>query len=301
MAPPPDKRWWYTGQFYALFFLEKTLKVDAATVNIMIAIALALATPFFVFFGWLSDKIGRKPIIMTGCALAALTYFPLFNTLTEAANPALYRAQSSTPVLIVANQAECSFQFDLIGKNKFDARSCDVAKAYLAKASVSYENIEAPAGTVASIRIGNQIIPGVDTNAVTGDARKAAITAFQARTKAALTAVGYPAKADPAQVNKPLVVGVLFLLVLYVTMVYGPIAALLVELFPTRIRYTSMSLPYHIGNGWLGGFLPTTAFAMVAATGNIYYGLWYPVTVAVITLIAGLLFLPETFKRKLSD
>ena len=292
---------WYTGKFYALFFLEKTLKVDGATVNIMIAIALALATPFFVIFGWLSDKIGRKPIIMTGCALAALTYFPLFNALTEAANPALYRAQATAPVSIIANQDECSFQFDPIGKNKFDARSCDVAKAYLAKASVSYENIEAPAGTIASIRIGNQIIPGVDTNAVTGDAKKAAITAFQDRTKAALTAVGYPAKADPAQINKPLVVGILFLLVLYVTMVYGPIAALLVELFPTRIRYTSMSLPYHIGNGWLGGFLPTAAFAMVAATGNIYYGLWYPVTVAVITLVAGLLFLPETFKRKLSD
>ncbi|MCY7398092.1 MAG: MFS transporter [Sphingomonas bacterium] len=292
---------WYTGQFYALFFLEKTLKVDGATVNIMIAIALALATPFFVIFGWLSDKIGRKPIIMTGCALAALTYFPLFSALTQAANPALYRAQATAPVSIVANQDECSFQFDPIGKNKFDARSCDVAKAYLAKASVSYENIEAPAGTIASIRIGNQIIPGVDTNAVTGDAKKEAITAFQDRTKAALTAVGYPAKADPAQIDKPLVVGILFLLVLYVTMVYGPIAALLVELFPTRIRYTSMSLPYHIGNGWLGGFLPTTAFAMVAATGNIYYGLWYPVTVAVITLVAGLLFLPETFKRKLTD
>ena len=292
---------WYTGQFYALFFLEKTLKVDGATVNIMIAIALALATPFFIVFGWLSDKIGRKPIIMTGCALAALTYFPLFNALTQAANPALYQAQATAPVSIVANQDECSFQFDPIGKNKFDARSCDVAKAYLAKASVSYENIEAPAGTIASIRIGNQIIPGVDVNAVSGDARKAAITAFQDRTKAALTAVGYPAKADPAQVDKPLVIGILFLLVLYVTMVYGPIAALLVELFPTRIRYTSMSLPYHIGNGWLGGFLPTTAFAMVAATGNIYYGLWYPVTVAIITLVAGLLFLPETFKRKLTD
>ena len=292
---------WYTGQFYALFFLEKTLKVDGATVNIMIAIALALATPFFVIFGWLSDKIGRKPIIMTGCALAALTYFPLFSALTEAANPALARAQATAPVSIIANQDECSFQFDPIGKNQFDARSCDVAKAYLAKASVSYDNIEAPAGTIASIRIGNQVIPGVDTNAVTGDAKKAAITAFQDRTKAALTAVGYPAKADPAQVNKPLVVGILFLLVLYVTMVYGPIAALLVELFPTRIRYTSMSLPYHIGNGWLGGFLPTTAFAMVAATGNIYYGLWYPVTVAIITLVAGLLFLPETFKRTLSD
>ena len=292
---------WYTGQFYALFFLEKTLKVDGATVNIMIAIALALATPFFVIFGWLSDKIGRKPIIMTGCALAALTYFPLFSALTEAANPALHRAQTTAPVSIIANQDECSFQFDPIGKNKFDARSCDVAKAYLAKASVSYENIEASAGTVASIKIGNQIIPGVDTNAVTGDARKTSIAAFQDRMKAALTAVGYPAKADPAQINQPLVIGILFLLVLYVTMVYGPIAALLVELFPTRIRYTSMSLPYHIGNGWLGGFLPTTAFAMVAATGNIYYGLWYPVTVAVITLIAGLLFLPETFKRKLSD
>ena len=292
---------WYTGQFYALFFLEKTLKVDGATVNIMIAIALVLATPFFVIFGWLSDKIGRKPIIMTGCALAALTYFPLFNALTAAANPALHRAQATAPVSIVANQDECSFQFDPIGKNTFDRRSCDVAKAYLAKASVSYENIEAPAGTIASIRIGDQVIPGVDTNAVTGDAKKAAITAFQDRTKAALTAVGYPAKADPAQINKPLVVGILFLLVLYVTMVYGPIAALLVELFPTRIRYTSMSLPYHIGNGWLGGFLPTTAFAMVAATGNIYYGLWYPVTVAVITLVAGLLFLPETFKRKLTD
>ena len=292
---------WYTGQFYALFFLEKTLKVDGATVNIMIAIALALATPFFIVFGWLSDKIGRKPIIMTGCALAALTYFPLFNALTQAANPALYQAQATAPVSIVANQDECSFQFDPIGKNKFDARSCDVAKAYLAKASVSYENIEAPAGTIASIRIGNQVISGVDVNAVSGDARKAAITAFQDRTKAALTAVGYPSKADPAQVNKPLVIGILFLLVLYVTMVYGPIAALLVELFPTRIRYTSMSLPYHIGNGWLGGFLPTTAFAMVAATGNIYYGLWYPVTVAVVTLVAGLLFLPETFKRKLTD
>ena len=292
---------WYTGQFYALFFLEKTLKVDGATVNIMIAIALALATPFFVIFGWLSDKIGRKPIIMTGCALAALTYFPLFSALTQAANPALYRAQTTAPVSIVANQDECSFQFDPIGKNKFDARSCDVAKAYLAKASVSYENIEAPAGTIASVRIGNQIIPGVDVNAATGDAKKAAITAFQDRTKAALAAVGYPAKADPAKINKPLVVGILFLLVHYVTMVYGPIAALLVELFPTRIRYTSMSLPYHIGNGWLGGFLPTTAFAMVAATGNIYYGLWYPVTVAVVTLVAGLLFLPETFKRKLRD
>ena len=292
---------WYTGQFYALFFLEKTLKVDGATTNIMIAIALALATPFFIVFGWLSDKIGRKPIIMAGCALAALTYFPLFGALTAAANPALARAQASAPVSVVADQSECSFQFDPIGKNMFDARSCDVAKAYLAKASVSYDNLAAPPGTVASIRIGETMIAGVDVAAISGEARKAAIADFQARTKAALAAVGYPEKADPAGIGKVRVVAILFLLALYVTMVYGPIAALLVELFPTRIRYTSMSLPYHIGNGWFGGFLPTTAFAMVAATGDIYYGLWYPIIVALVTLVAGLLFLPETFRRKLTD
>ena len=292
---------WYTGQFYALFFLEKTLKVDGATTNILIAIALALATPLFVLFGWLSDKIGRKPIIMTGCALAALTYFPLFGALTEAANPALARAQATAPVSIVAHGDECSFQFDPVGKNKFDTQSCDVAKAYLAKASVSYTNVEAPAGTIASIQIGDTVIPGVDTKALTDDQKKAAITSFQDATKAALTAVGYPAKADPEQINKPLVVAILFILAAYVTMVYGPIAALLVELFPTRIRYTSMSLPYHIGNGWFGGFLPTTAFAMVAATGDIYYGLWYPVVVALVTLAAGIVFLPETYKRRLAD
>jgi len=292
---------WYTGQFYALFFLEKTLKVDGATTNIMIAIALALATPFFILFGWLSDKIGRKPIIMAGCALAALTYFPLFSALTTAANPALARAQASAPVTVIADPADCSVQFDPIGKNKFDARSCDVAKAYLAKASVSYDNVAAPAGTVARIRVGDSVIDGVDVAALSGEARKAAIADFQARTKKALGAVGYPEKADPAAIDKVRVVAILFLLALYVTMVYGPIAALLVELFPTRIRYTSMSLPYHIGNGWFGGFLPTTAFAMVAATGDIYYGLWYPIVVAVVTLVAGLLFLPETFRRRLTD
>ncbi|MEO7865731.1 MAG: MFS transporter [Sphingomicrobium sp.] len=291
---------WYTGQFYALFFLEKTLKVDGATANIMIAIALALATPFFIFFGWLSDKIGRKPIIMAGCALAALTYFPLFGALTVAANPALARAQASAPVTVIADPADCSVQFDPIGKNKFDVRSCDVAKSYLAKSSVSYRNVAAPAGNVASIRIGDTAIAGVDAGRLSGEARKAAITDFQARTKAALSAVDYPDKADPAEINRPLVVAILFLLALYVTMVYGPIAALLVELFPTRIRYTSMSLPYHIGNGWFGGFLPTIAFAMVAATGDIYYGLWYPIVVALVTLGVGLFLLPETFRRKLS-
>ena len=292
---------WYTGQFYALFFLEKTLKVDGATANILIAIALALATPFFVLFGWLSDKIGRKPIIMAGCALAALTYFPLFGALTEAANPALARAQASAPVTVIANPGDCSVQFDPVGRNKFDARSCDVAKSFLAKASVSYDNVAAPAGTVASVRVGDTVVPGVDAGSLLGEARKSAIADFQERTKAALAAVGYPDKADPAAINKPLVVGILFVLALYVTMVYGPIAALLVELFPTRIRYTSMSLPYHLGNGWFGGFLPTTAFAIVAATGNIYYGLWYPVAIALVTVVAGVLFLPETFRRKLSD
>ena len=292
---------WYTGQFYALFFLEKTLKVDGATTNILIAIALALATPFFILFGWLSDKVGRKPIIMAGCALAALTYFSLFGALTKAANPALARAQATAPVSVIADPGECSFQFDPIGKNRFDTRSCDVAKAFLAKASVSYDNIAAPAGTVASIRIGGMVIEGVDAKALHGEARKASLAAFQERAKSALAAVGYPAKADPAAIDKVRVVAILFVLALYVTMVYGPIAALLVELFPTRIRYTSMSLPYHIGNGWFGGFLPTTAFAMVAATGNIYYGLWYPITVALVTLVAGLLFLPETFRRRLTD
>jgi MFS family permease len=292
---------WYTGQFYALFFLEKMMKVDGATTNILIAIALALGTPFFIFFGWLSDRIGRKPIILVGCALAALTYFPLFHALSQAANPALYAAQASAPVSIVADPADCSVQFDPVGKNKFDARSCDIAKSYLAKAGVSYTNVEAPPGTVAQLRIGDTIIPSVDPAAVAGPERAAPIKAFQGEATAALKSVGYPDKADPARINKPLVVLILFILVLYVTMVYGPIAALLVELFPARIRYTSMSLPYHIGNGWFGGFLPTTAFAMVAATGDIYYGLWYPIVVAALTVVIGLFFLPETRTREIEE
>ena len=292
---------WYTGQFYALFFLEKTLKVDGATTNILIAIALILATPLFIFFGWLSDKIGRKKIILTGCALAAVSYFPLFGALTQAANPALAAAQERSPISVVANHDECSTQFDPIGKNKFDTKSCDIAKSFLAKAGYNYENIEGPPGTVAQIRLGGQTLTTPDPNAVTGPARADAIKAFQATGKAALTAAGYPEKADPAAINRPLVVGILFLLVVLVTMVYGPIAALLVELFPSRIRYTSMSLPYHIGNGWFGGFLPTTAFAITAATGNIYAGLWYPIIVASLTVVIGLFFLPETSKRSIHD
>jgi MFS family permease len=292
---------WYTGQFYALFFLEKTLKVDGLTANTLIAIGLLIGTPFFIFFGWLSDKIGRKPIILVGCALAALTYFPLFNLLTEAANPALAAAQRNAPVVVYADQNTCAFQFDPVGRNKFDSQSCDVARAFLSRASVSYENEAAPAGSVAEIHIGETVLRVPDTAQLSGQARADAIAAFQTEARAALDAVGYPIAADPAAINKPLVVAILALLVIYVTMVYGPIAAMLVELFPSRIRYTSMSLPYHIGNGWFGGFLPTTAFAIVAATGNIYNGLWYPVIIALLTLVIGLLLLPETYKRDIDS
>ena len=295
---------WYTGQFYALFFLEKTLKVDGWTTNILIAIALAIGTPFFVFFGWLSDRIGRKPIILAGCAIAAASYFPLFGMLTEAANPALAQAQRSAPVTVTADPAECSFQFDPIGKNNFDRTSCDIAKTFLAKQGIGYRNIEAPAGTTAVVQIGAQQIPAYDPRKevlTEGAVATIGIADFQDAAKAALAQAGYPAKADPAAINKPMVVAVLTALVLLVTMVYGPIAAMLVEIFPSRIRYTSMSLPYHIGNGWFGGFLPATAFAMVAATGDIYYGLWYPVVAAIVTLLVGLFLLPETHKRSIDD
>jgi MFS family permease len=296
---------WYTGQFYALFFLEKTLKVDLATTNILIAIALAIGTPFFIFFGWLSDKIGRKPIILTGCLLAAVSYFTLFGMLTEAANPALAKAQRETPVRVVNwNGAKCSFQFDPIGKNKFDSLPCDVVQSYLAKAGVPYSQLEKTDGGGSRIEllVGESVLPTPDQAVLDDPAqRKGAIDAFQGTAKAALTVAAYPAKADPAQINKPLVVAILFVLVLLVTMVYGPIAAMLVEFFPSRIRYTSMSLPYHIGNGWFGGFLPATAFAMVAATGDIYYGLWYPVVAAAATFVIGLFLLPETRHRKIED
>jgi MFS family permease len=275
---------WYAGQFYALFFLEKTLKVDGATANILIAVALALATPFFILFGWLSDKVGRKKIILAGCALAALTYFPLFGALTNAANPALARAQSAAPVTVHADPASCSVQFDAIGKTRFDRNGCDIAKSTLAKAGIPYAN--APAGN-GDVTIG-------DRELKVGD-----LATYGARITAALADAGYPTKADPAAIDRPLVVAILFVLALYVTMVYGPIAALLVELFPTRIRYTSMSLPYHLGNGWFGGFLPTISFAIVAATGNIYAGLWYPIVIALLTLVVGALFLPETNRSRI--
>ena len=287
---------WYAGQFYALFFLTQTLKVDAATANIMIAVALAIGTPFFILFGWLSDRVGRKPIIMAGCLLAALTYFPIFNGLTHFANPALEQALASSPVTVVANPAECSFQFNPVGTAKFTS-SCDIAKSFLASSSVNYTNEPAPAGTVAQIKIGDKVIESFNGSGLPAAELKEKQDEFKKVAGAAIAEAGYPAKADPAQMNKTMTVVLLTILVIYVTMVYGPIAAALVELFPTRIRYTSMSLPYHIGNGWFGGFLPPTSFAIVAATGSIYSGLWYPIVIAVMTLVVGTLFLPETKDR----
>jgi len=284
---------WYTGQFYALFFLEKMLKVDGALTNTLVAIALALATPFFVIFGWLSDKIGRKPVILAGCALAVLTYFPIFKGLTEAANPDLAHAASRAPVMVVADPATCHFQFDPVGKQAFTT-GCDVAKGALANAGVAYTNVSPKTATEPTyVMIGQTKVVSLDGANMTPAQFKAAKTAWTKDFGAQLKAAGYPAKADPAKMNKPMVVALLWLLVIYVTMVYGPIAAALVEMFPARIRYTSMSLPYHLGNGWLGGFLPTTAFAMVAATGDIYYGLWYPIAVAAFTAVVGLLFVRE--------
>lgn len=299
---------WYTGQFYALFFLTQTLKVDPQWANIMIALSLVIGTPFFVFFGWLSDKIGRKVIIMLGCLLAVLTYYPtgilkhipggealsypgIFELLTETANPQLAAAIQKTPVTVIADPGECRLQFDPVGKSKFTA-PCDVAKAALVKAGVPYRNEAGPAGS-AQIRIGDRIIQSYDAAAPNAETES---TRFAMELGAALDAGGYPEKSSLQGVDWR-VVALLTILVLYVTMVYGPIAAMLVELFPTRIRYTALSLPYHIGNGWFGGFLPITAFAIVAATGNIYAGLMYPIIVAAMTFILGVLFIRETRGR----
>jgi MFS family permease len=277
---------WYGGQFYALFFLLQTLKVPGTTANIMIAVALLIGTPGFILFGALSDKIGRKPIILAGFALAAATYFSIFQGITHFANPKLEAALAASPVTVTADPAECSFQFKATGVEKYTT-GCDNIKAALVGLSVNYNNITAPAGTKASVQVGSQTIAA--------DAPDLAKTIA-----AAVKAHGYPASADPNDINYPMTVLLLVILVVYVTMVYGPIAAWLVELFPTRIRYSGLSLPYHIGNGWFGGFLPATVFAIVAWTGNIYYGLWYPVGVAIMSFIVGLIFLPETKDRDIT-
>jgi MFS family permease len=284
---------WYSGQFYALFFLTQALKVDGAAANIYVAISLLIGTPFFIVFGSLSDKIGRKPIIMAGCLLAVLTYFPVFEALTKAANPDLYKAQQASKVVVTADPNECSFQFNPTGTAKFTS-SCDIAKQVLAGSSVSYENAVGAAGTPATIKIGETVITGYTAKGIPADEAKAKDAEFKKAVAEALKEHGYPAKADMAKVDKVMVIAILTYLVILVTMVYGPIAAMLVELFPTRIRYTSMSLPYHIGNGWFGGLLPTTAFAIVAQTGNMYNGLWYPIIVAGMTVVIGTLFIKET-------
>ncbi|NRR30286.1 MHS family MFS transporter [Oxalobacteraceae bacterium] len=289
---------WYTGQFYALFFMLQTLKIDIATANMMIAVALLLATPFFIFFGSLSDRIGRKYIILGGCLIAALTYFPLFGALTHYGNPALEAALKNSPVTVVADPASCHFQFNMTGTKQFPS-SCDIATSSLSAGSVAYTKVDAPAGTVASVSVGDKVITAFDAT-MTADGlnfdadSKKKVADFKKELGGATKAAGYPSKADPDQINKPMMVLILFILVLYVTMVYGPIAAMLVEMFPTRIRYTSMSLPYHIGNGWFGGLLPTTAFALVAFKGDIYYGLWYPIVIALATVVIGTLFVKET-------
>ena len=284
---------WYTGQFYALFFLEKILKVDGALTNQLVAYGLAIGTPFIVLFGWLSDKIGRKPIILGGCLLAALTYFPLFHALTAAANPGLAAASERAPITVIADPASCAFQFDPVGKAAFNS-SCDIAKSYLARAGLPYRNEAAPAGTLATVKIGDAMVASFDGHALEKSTLATQRAAWEAQAATALAQAGYPAASDSAAVNKPMVVAILAILMIYVAMVYGPIAAMLVEMFPAAIRYTSMSLPYHIGNGWFGGFLPTTSFAMVAASGDIFYGLWYPVIVAGLTFVIGFFFIRET-------
>ena len=284
---------WYTGQFYALFFLTQSLKVDGVTVNLLVGASLIIGTPFFVLFGILSDKIGRKPIIMAGCLLAIVTYFPVFNALTKAANPDLAAAQAKNQVVVTADPKECSFQFNPTGTVKFTS-SCDVAKQVLSANSVSYNNAPGAAGAPATITIGSTVITSYSATGLPADEAKKKDVEFKKATTDALKAAGYPAKADPAKVDKLMVIVILSYLVILVTMVYGPIAAMLVEMFPTRIRYTSMSLPYHIGNGWFGGLLPATALAIVAQTGNMYNGLWYPIIIAGMTLILGTLFIKET-------
>ncbi|WP_291713475.1 MFS transporter [Bradyrhizobium sp.] len=271
---------WYGGQFYALFFLTQTLKVPGATAQILIVIALALGTPFFVVFGLLSDKIGRKPIILAGFLLAALTYFPIFKAITHYANPKLEAALANSPVTVIADPAECSFQFKATGTEKFTT-GCDIATSALVNLSVNYTTQSAPAGTPAQVKIGDTTLTATSAD-------------FAKALPAAIKAHGYPPSADLNDINYVMTTVLLWILVVYVTLVYAPIAAWLVELFPSRIRYSGMSLPYHIGNGWFGGFLPATVFAIVAWTGNIYSGLWYPVAIALMSLVIGLLFLPET-------
>ncbi len=296
---------WYTGQFYVLFFLQTILRLDMFSANVLIAWSLILGTAGFVIFGTLSDKIGRKKIILAGCFLAIVTYFPVFKSITQLANPALHAAQQTLKVTVIADEKDCTFQFNPVGTAKFTS-SCDVTKALLARSSVNYSVQNTPGAIPAKVMIGTTEIAGYDASKLTGDAIKTTPAAFTKSVNDALVAGGYPVAGQAAKgiikmngffdifnaQTLPLVLLLTYLVVL-VTMVYGPIAAALVELFPTRIRYTGMSLPYHIGNGWFGGLLPATSFAMIAQTGDPYYGLWYPIAIAGMTLVIGTLFVPE--------
>ena len=284
---------WYTSQFYGLFFLERMLKVDGALANVLVAASLAMGTPFFVLFGWLSDKVGRKPVMLAGFFLAVVTVFPLFHILTNAANPALAAAAARAPVTVLADKGECSLQFDPVGRAVF-ASSCDIAKSALASAGVPYRNQPAAKGAVAMVRIGGRSLASFDGRSLPAKALAARQAAWRTQLGVALAQAGYPLKADASRVNRPVVLGVLFALMLFVTMTCGPIPAAVVEMYPARIRYTSMSLAFHLGNGWFGGFMPTVAFALVAATGDIYFGLWFPAVFAAMSLTVSLLFLPES-------
>jgi MFS family permease len=291
---------WYTGQFYALFFLTGVLKVDPTTANILVAIALLIGTPFFVVFGTLSDKIGRKPIIMAGLLIACLAYFPLFKLLTALANPDLAAAQERVQIIVKADPMTCSFQGSPVAKETDFTSACDIAKRALAQLAASYTNEALPSGSSTEIHIGGTVLAPPNGHLTPEGDRFQTDSLFEIAhfrkelLPDVLKTAGYPVKADPAKINHVGVVAVLVVLMLLVTMVYGPIAATLVEMFPTRIRYTSMSLPYHIGNGWFGGLMPTIAFAMVAQNGDMYHGLWYPIGVAALTFVVGMLFIRET-------
>jgi MFS family permease len=281
---------WYTGQFYSLFFLTQVLKVDSVTANWLVIIATLLTAPLYYVFGTLSDRIGRKPVFLAGVVLGIVSFFPLYKALTHYVNPALERAQQNSPVTVVADPSECSFQFNPVGTTTFHT-SCDIAKSSLSKAGVNYQNVVAPAGTPAQIKVGSSTIAAYDASAPEAKAKAAE---FQSALTATLKQAGYAPKADPEEIDRPMAIFILMLLMACGTLTYGPLAAMLVEMFPTRIRYTSLSVPYHVGVGWFGGFLPATAFAIIAASGNIYAGLWYPVIIASIALIITVLFVRET-------
>lgn len=291
---------WYTAQFYVLFFMERILKVDPALTNLMVASALLISTPLYVFFGWLSDKIGRRPIVLAACLLAAGTYFPIFKALTAAANPALAQAMATSPVTVEADRSQCSFQFDPVGKRTFTS-SCDIILQYLARAGVAYEVVDGPAGVNAELKAGSTSLASFDGGALPKQLLKEQRTAWEKKAASILANAGYPVSAEREKINIPKVMVILVFLMSFAAMIYGPIAATLTELFPAKVRYTSMSLPYHLGTGWVGGFLPPVAFAMVAATGNIYSGLWYPLGFAAMTFVIGFFLLPETKGKNLRD